>query len=192
MGQYFEIFWLCIPITQNPVCRQLVPFDMLSHISHVCSVGFSYNQACNTLSISVVSSIASFTFNAKYSQTISLFGMDDWNLFSLVSEQGKSVIKWVKLIWQTICMRISYLNLSQISGIWIYFERRWYLSRCVWVEFGISVNLFILPICIMQLENKTGVVKKSYQKLEPGYSIYRLCPPWKFLWEKIKAGEEGC
>ncbi len=29
---YFEIFWLCIPKTQNPVFRQLVPFDMLSHI----------------------------------------------------------------------------------------------------------------------------------------------------------------
>ena len=31
-GTYFEIFWLWIPITQNPVFRQLVPFDMLSHI----------------------------------------------------------------------------------------------------------------------------------------------------------------
>ncbi len=31
LGLYFEIFWLCIPITQNPVFRQLVPFDMLSH-----------------------------------------------------------------------------------------------------------------------------------------------------------------
>ncbi len=29
---YFEIFWLCIPITQNLVFRQLVPFNMLSHI----------------------------------------------------------------------------------------------------------------------------------------------------------------
>ncbi len=33
LGPYFEIFWLCIPITENPVFRQLVSFDMLSHIS---------------------------------------------------------------------------------------------------------------------------------------------------------------
>ncbi len=29
---YLEIFWICIPIIQNVVFRQLVPFDMLSHI----------------------------------------------------------------------------------------------------------------------------------------------------------------
>ena len=31
-GPYFEIFQLCIPVTHNWVFRQLVPFDILSHI----------------------------------------------------------------------------------------------------------------------------------------------------------------
>ena len=29
---YFEIFWFCTPVTQNQVFRQLVPFNMLSHM----------------------------------------------------------------------------------------------------------------------------------------------------------------
>ncbi len=32
LGLDFDIFRLCIPITQNLIFRQLVPFDMLSHI----------------------------------------------------------------------------------------------------------------------------------------------------------------
>ncbi len=32
LGIYFEIFWFCIPITQNLIFRKLVPFDMLSHL----------------------------------------------------------------------------------------------------------------------------------------------------------------
>ncbi len=40
LGLYFETFLNCIPITQNPVFRQLVPFDMLSHILK-CTINFT-------------------------------------------------------------------------------------------------------------------------------------------------------
>ena len=42
LGLYFEIFYLCIPIPQNPVFWQLVHFDMLSHI--VSKIKFSWTK----------------------------------------------------------------------------------------------------------------------------------------------------
>ncbi len=48
---YFEIFWLCIPISQNLVFWQLVPFDMFSHIFIFC---YSYSIPC-TMNINMLS-----------------------------------------------------------------------------------------------------------------------------------------
>ena len=42
LGLYFEIFWLCIPIIQNLVFRQLVPFDYVqSHLGCVLLLGWN-------------------------------------------------------------------------------------------------------------------------------------------------------
>ncbi len=117
------IFWLWIPITQNPVCRQLVPFDMVSPIlcsylkfntCHTYMLRWKENafrrclqterhtdrQRSTHLSLGAKNMLWNLTYMSNTSNLYQLYTRSDNHLVFPLLEQNDQSISTFSLPWQ--------------------------------------------------------------------------------------------